>query len=173
MIRIEGTRFGCVEVAKEDVITFAHGLIGFPAEHEFVLLERSGSRSVAYLQSLTTPLLAFPVADGAMFGDEYPDPPASKLAANSGIPCEDPAVLVIVAASAEPRLEANLLAPIVIDVETRRGAQCVLDPRKFSAAASLADPIAEAQARVAAINERLKQARSAPEGDEELTAAIG
>lgn len=177
MIRIDGTRFGDIEVEKESVIRFPHGLIGFPDEMEFVLLERGDGRSVAYLQSLTTPRLAFPVTDGEVFGDNYPDPSATKLAALAGIPCEDPAVLVIVAANQEKRLEANLLAPIIIDVDTRRGCQCVLDPRKFSAATSLADPIAEAKARVAAIKDKLKQARSTtevtPDLAKGLAAAVG
>ena len=36
MIRIEGTRFGVVEVGDDAVIEFPNGLVGFPAETRFV-----------------------------------------------------------------------------------------------------------------------------------------
>ena len=45
MIRIEGTRFGLVEVEEEAVIALPNGLVGFPAEDKFVLLERGEGRA--------------------------------------------------------------------------------------------------------------------------------
>jgi flagellar assembly factor FliW len=159
MIRIEGTRFGVVEVPEDTVITFPNGMVGFPKETRFVLLERGEGKLVGYLQSLATPSLAFPVTDGAYFPD-YPTPSTIELAQAAGIDTEDLALLVIVAAHPETKaLVANLLAPLVIDVVSRVGAQCVLDSRKYSAAHSLADPIAVVKARMEAVKRKQAEKR--------------
>ncbi len=161
MIRIEGTRFGTIEVPDETLIEFANGLVGFPNETAFVLLERGEGRQVGYLQSVNTPKIAFPVTDGSVFPN-YPLPDARKLARNSGLDDQDVVVLVIVAANVKTKaLEANQLAPLIVDATSRRGVQCVLDSRKFSACASLADPVAVAKARIDAI--RRKKPKATPE----------
>jgi flagellar assembly factor FliW len=133
-MRIEGTRFGCIEVDEAKLIEIPSGLIGFPNDTRFALHEHERSRYIAWLQSVTNPNLAFPVMDGNAFGPDYPHPTADELASSAGIDSADLAVLVVVVPRAEaPRLVANLLAPIIIDVPNRRGVQVVLDPRKFSA----------------------------------------
>lgn len=158
MIRIEGTKFGTIEVDESTLIHFPNGLVGFPAETQFVLLERAGGKLVGYLQSVKTPELAFPVMDGTGF-ENYPEPSAAVLAASVGLDAADLALLVIVAANPQTKLlQANLLAPILVDVPTRTGAQCVLDPRKFSASHSLADPMAVVKARMEAAKQRQAEA---------------
>lgn len=133
-MRIEGTRFGCIEVEDSKLIEIPAGLIGFPNDTRFALHEHARSRYIAWLQSVTNPDLAFPVMDGNAFGPDYPQPKPEELARAAGIESEDLAVLVVVVPRAEnPRLVANLLAPIIIDVPNRTGAQVVLDPRKYSA----------------------------------------
>lgn len=172
MMRIEGTRFGAIEVAAESVIRFPNGLVGFPGETEFVLLERTGGKLVGYLQSVRTPSLAFPVMDGAGF-DGYPDPPVATLAASVGLETADLALLVIVAANPQTKLlQANLLAPLLVDVVTRHGAQCVLDPRRFSATHVLADPMTIVKARVEAAKRRAAEAE-ADEADDPAPEAVG
>lgn len=167
MIRIDGTRFGLIEVEEQAVIEFPNGLVGFPEEDRFVLLERGEGRLVGYLQSVKTAGLAFPVTDGGMFAD-YPEPSVEDLARNVDLGVEELAVLVIVAAKpGSQRLDANLLAPIIVDVNKRTGAQVVLDPRKFSAATSLADPVAEAKARMKALQEQSET------GEEQAIEAAG
>lgn len=137
-MKIEGTRFGTVDVDDQAVIQLPSGLIGFAAETRFALL-RFGTTRLAYLQSLTTPNLALSVVDAAVFGDAYPQPRAAELAVNAGLgQSEDLAVLVPVAVRGlENRLFANLLAPIVVDAASRRAAQVVLDPERYSTSVPL------------------------------------
>lgn len=165
MIIIEGTRFGTIEVDESTVLRFENGLVGFPEQTEFVLLERTGGKLVAFLQSVTTPSLAFPIMDAAELGDTYPEPSVDVLAKGAGLEGNTFGLLVIVAVNQQTRtLEANMLAPIIAEMETRRCAQVVLDARKYSAAHSLApqkrDPVAEAKARIAAIRAQ-REARRA------------
>lgn len=136
-MRLEGTRFGEIELEDSKAIVFPRGLIGFPEARRYVLLERGSRGPVAWLQSLDTPELAFPVIDGVTIGGSYPEPAPAKLAHEAGISESQLAILVVVAAEKGKGLVANLLAPLVVDLESRSGAQVVLDPRKYSAAAPL------------------------------------
>jgi flagellar assembly factor FliW len=136
-MRVSGTRFGEIEVEEGKAIVFPRGLIGFPEARRYVLLEPSAPGRVAWLQSLDTPELAFPVVDGRVVGGSYPNPTPEKLAHDAGIGESELAVLVVVAAQKGKGLVANLLAPLVVDLESRSGAQVVLDHRQYSAAAPL------------------------------------
>jgi flagellar assembly factor FliW len=138
MMNVTGTRFGEIELDDGKAIVFPRGLIGFPNALRYVLLEPRGTGQVAWLQSLDTPELAFPVIDGAAIGASYPDPAPAKLAHEAGIGGAEIAVLVIVAAQQGKGLVANLLAPLVIDLESRSGVQVVLDPNRYSAAVPVA-----------------------------------
>ncbi len=137
MLTLDGTRFGRVVVSNEAVIRFPGGLVGFAADDAFVLLERGEARRVAYLQSVRSPGTCFPVVDGALFGRGYPSPPAPAVAAKAGLDPSALAILVIVAVREGRQLVANLLAPLVIDVPGRIGAQVVLDADSFSVAQPL------------------------------------
>ena len=139
MIRLAKTRFGDIEVDDARAVTFPRGLIGFPDARRYVLIEPRGRARVAWLQSLDEPELAFPVVDGATLGEAYPQPSPRDLARGAGLGANDLALLVIVAAVGENKsLVANLLAPLVVDLESKTGAQVVLDHRLFSASAPLA-----------------------------------
>lgn len=138
MIRTFKTRFGPMEIDDSMAIHFPAGMIGFPQETLFVLLQGREGRSVSYLQSLRTPQLAFPVIDGGTVGPGYPEPNPIELALSVGIETVEPAVLVVVCAQGSPpRLYANLLAPIIVDAGERRAAQVVLDPARYSASVAI------------------------------------
>jgi flagellar assembly factor FliW len=136
-MRVAGTRFGEIELDEAKTIVFSRGLIGFPEAIRYVLLEPRGPGHVAWLQSLDVPELAFPVVNGAAIAGSYPDPAPAKLAHDAGIAASDLAVLVIVASTKGKGLVANLLAPLVVDLESRSAAQVVLDPTRYAAAVPL------------------------------------
>jgi flagellar assembly factor FliW len=132
-MELAGTRFGDIELDDTKAIVFPRGLVGFPDARRYVLLDPQGAGQVAWLQSLDTPELAFPVVDGTSIDGTYPDPSPAKLAHEAGLGAGDVALLIVVAVKKGQGLVANLLAPLVIDLEARSGAQVVLDPRRYSA----------------------------------------
>ncbi len=154
MIKLLATRFGEIEVDEGKEIRFAQGLFGFPEAHRYVLLYPGGTGRVAWLQSLELEALAFPVVEGSALGPDYPQPGGKQLAQDAGLTSADPTVLVIVAAQKGGGLIANMLAPLVVDPTTRQGAQLVLDPQRYSAAA----PLRQAQAQAGAPGAALPQA---------------
>jgi len=136
-MRVSGTRFGEIELDDAKTIVFAAGLVGFPEAKRYVLLDSAEAGQIAWLQSLDIPALAFPVVDGAAIDSSYPQPSATQLAHEAGFADSELAVLVIVAAPRGKGLFANLLAPLVVGLTSRSGAQVVLDPRKYAAAVPL------------------------------------
>lgn len=133
-MRIETTRFGVVEAAEEEVINFRNGLIGFPAEKQYVLIPHGSSTVIAWLQSITTPELAFPVASAHAFVADYPDVPLEPVAkrADIGDSLDDLALLAVLSAQRSQPATVNLLAPLVVNSRTREGAQVFLEGSRFS-----------------------------------------
>ena len=138
---VDGTRFGQIELEDERIITFPTGLIGFASQRRFVLLERVRDGKFAWLQCLDTPSLAFPVVDASLLDVGHPQHILEEAARGAGLPTSDLAVLIIVAMrSGENHVMANMLAPLLIDIGSRVGAQVVLDPRAYASQAPMPVP---------------------------------
>ena len=133
-MRIETMRFGLVEAAEDEVITFRNGLIGFPGEKQYVLIPHGSSTVIGWLQSITTPNLAFPVASAHGFVEDYPDVPLEPVArrADLGDSLDDLALLAVLSAPRNQPATVNLLAPLVVNSRTREGAQVFLEGSRFS-----------------------------------------
>jgi len=133
-MQINSQRFGVVDLDDDAVLKFPEGIIGFPREQLFALIPHQGSSYLAWLQSVTQPELAFPVVSAHYFSDTYPDIPVSPAAHAAGIQGaeDDFAVLVVLCAPIGQPATVNLLAPIVVNSETRTGAQVILDGSRFS-----------------------------------------
>ena len=84
-MHIATTRFGSVEVPEENLIHFKSGIIGFPRETRFALIPHGQSTLIAWLQSVQTPGLAFPVVSAHGLVLDYPDVPLEAVAEKAGI----------------------------------------------------------------------------------------
>jgi flagellar assembly factor FliW len=128
-MRLQGTRFGTVDFTAEDIVSFDQGLIGFPSFVHFVLVCPKPGSQFRWLQSLEDPALAFLLMDPATvfpnYGPELPDADAQALQLTEKTPR-----LVYVTVSiprGKPQdMTVNLLAPIVLNAESRTGKQVIL-----------------------------------------------
>ena len=144
-MQITGTRFGQIEIDDARVITLSTGIIGFPQEGQFVLLAPTPGSPISWLQSISTPSLAFPVIEGSSVVPGYTASDIEECARQAAIKPADLSLLVIVRVSRdEPRMVANLVAPIAVDRKARKGTQVVLDWAKFSAATPIQPPVVTA-----------------------------
>lgn len=140
---VRSQRFGAHDVPEDCVLTLPDGLVGLPHAREFWLAEPSGGPSpFRYLLSIDVPDLGFLVCDPTEVWPDYVrDLPRPGTMG-------DVLVLVLVTVRDQPReLTANLLAPLVIDVETRVGQQLVLDGLRYSTRHPLTTPAPDATAR--------------------------
>ncbi len=133
---------GPVEYTSEDVIDFPEGLPGFDSERHFLLIIRPEVAPVYFLQSLDSPSLLFvtvpvaaidPAYELKVLPDYYP-----ILGWGESMP--DPAnlhVLAILCLPEQGPTTGNLLGPVVIDLERRRGVQAIRDDARYGAATRL------------------------------------
>jgi flagellar assembly factor FliW len=133
-MNIQSERFGTVEIDEQELLNFSAGVIGFPAEQRFALVPHHGSGYIAWLQSVSTPALAFPVVSAHAFGETYPDVSVLGAAREAGLegPEDTLAVMVVLCALSGQPATVNLLAPIVVNAATRRGAQVILEGTRFT-----------------------------------------
>jgi flagellar assembly factor FliW len=146
-MNIESQRFGTLDINEDELLTFPHGVIGFPTEQRFALVPHHGSGYIAWLQSASTPGLAFPVVSAHAFGERYPDVPVEAAAREVGVEGDEDtlAVMVVLCALANQPATVNLLAPIVVNAATRKGAQVILEGTRYSTREFFALPEAAAK----------------------------
>lgn len=134
VMNIATERFGALEIGEDQILDFPEGIIGFPNERKFVLLPHNSSGFLAWLQSAESPAIALPVVSAHVFGNKYPDVAIEPSAAALGLgtnPDELAIVVVLSAPQAQPAT-VNLLAPIIVNVATHKGAQLILEGSRFS-----------------------------------------
>lgn len=130
-MRIESTRFGEFDVDESRTITFQGGLLGFPNSLTYAVVEIEDSPYL-WLQSADEPDVAFLAVTPFVFFPDYElelsddDERALEVADASQV--EVLTVLTVHRSGTEAdQITANLLGPIVLNVETRRALQLVLD----------------------------------------------
>lgn len=127
-MKIDSPRFGTLEIAPEKIIEFPNGLLGFEDARRFSLFHPEGARVSYYiLQSIDDPLLAFNIADPALFGFDYEISLSDAEAASVDLTDSDDAVVMVILAKGEtqPDLRANFTAPLVLNLRSRKALQHV------------------------------------------------
>lgn len=130
------TRFGEIDFPDEVIMEFPEGVLGFPAERRYILLEHDSEGSpFKWLQSLDNPHLAFIVMDPLQVDPDYrfeiDIDTARMIGSENAAEC---AVMSIVNVPhhAPMKMTANLKAPLVVNVETRVGRQVVLSSNAYA-----------------------------------------
>lgn len=129
------TRFGPLDFKQDDVVTFAEGLIGFYFLRRFLLLAHNPESPFRWLQSVDEPSLAFLVVEPSNYVQDYIFDVADEVASDLRISDTQPP-LVLVTASIPPgkpkEMTVNLVAPLVVNVEARRGRQVILESDAYT-----------------------------------------
>lgn len=132
MRKVNTRVFGEIEVAEEKVIHFPEGIIGFPDCKDFTLIydeESNGKRSISWLQSLDEPVFAMPVMDPLLVKADYNPSVEDELLAPLGeLTHENTFILVTVTVPQQiENLSVNLQAPIIVNVDTRKACQLIVE----------------------------------------------
>lgn len=128
-MKLATARFGEVEIADDQLVTFPEGMPGFRFRR-FALLPDASEPGVEWLQSLEEPGVALVVADPSLFIPDYtatPRLPEIRAIVPEGEQVPALACRVIVRRGAGPdELILNLFAPIFINLERRVAMQVPL-----------------------------------------------
>jgi flagellar assembly factor FliW len=121
-----------MEYDEESVLRLPRGLFGFESETRFLPIEQQALRPIVFLQSLNKPELCFISLPVFVVDESYElslDP--EELAA-MGLPADrqpsigsDVLCLALISMPEDGRSTANLLAPVVVNLQTREGAQVI------------------------------------------------
>ena len=140
MPSISTKQFGIVQFVEEDVFDFPNGLPGFEAEHRFLCIERPALRPVVFLQSIVQTNLCFITLPARSVDPGYELEVAAEERTILGFATTETSVwnqslacLAIVCLPSDGVPTANLLGPVVLSRETRKGVQAVRDDRRYSA----------------------------------------
>jgi len=139
---IHTSRFGQVQIAEEDLITFPDGILGFIELKKFVVLDDPNDEIFAWLQSCQEPSIAFPVLEPELFVDTYKVGLAksdmeylglSPAAADLAKEMAQLSYFSIVTIPEDPtKMTANLKAPVLINRKTHIARQCVLQENNWA-----------------------------------------
>jgi flagellar assembly factor FliW len=122
---ITTSRFGALEVLPSDILTFDNGLIGLRHCRRWVVLADAQNEALGWLQSIDEPEAALGVVSPRRFVADYQLRVSRQdLAPLQLATARDAQVVVIVSRHPEG-LALNLRAPLVINVEGRRGRQVI------------------------------------------------
>jgi flagellar assembly factor FliW len=132
-MKIESPVLGAIEVSEDKVIEFPAGLPGFEQCHKFVLVhEEGGEGQVFQLQSADDPAVAFSLTGPERLGITYEFPLTDEEVASLKLAKPEDAVVAVIVrkdseAPANAGLRANFMAPLVINVNARRGLQKIIE----------------------------------------------
>ena len=128
-------RFGEIEVDENEIVHFADGIPAFEDEHEFLIIPYDEESPYVFLQSLTTPELAFLMTMPFVFFPEYEfeldDANQEKL----GLTRQEDMLVYMLLTIPDGQVElmtANLMAPIVMNQVTMQARQIVLDKSRYT-----------------------------------------
>ncbi|MBL0350100.1 MAG: flagellar assembly protein FliW [Elusimicrobia bacterium] len=123
------TRFGVLRPDAASVLTLVGGLVGFPGQRRFLLLDHAGRGDFGWLQSADDGSLAFPVTDPRRHLPDcrYVFGPADLAGLRLGSRAL-PDVLVTVSVTPDGGVRLNLSGPLVFNFRRRLGRQLVQSP---------------------------------------------
>ena len=129
--------FGEVTIDDEKMIHFPNGIVGFPELTDFALIhdaEKGNQGGIRWLQSGQEPNFAMPVVDPLVIRTDYNPSVDDELLKVIG-DGDNLLVLVTITVPTDlKKMSINLKAPLVVNVDTRKAVQVVLEddfPVKF------------------------------------------
>lgn len=129
---LETSRFGRIEVDQDRLIHFPKGILGFPEQTRYALIQ-TGPDSVFYwLQAADRPELAFVVCDPQLFVPDYQAPIKAEEAESLGLEDLAKAQVLVIVNKVDGVLTGNLQGPLVVNCTSRMGRQLVLSEKRFA-----------------------------------------
>ena len=127
--------FGEVNLPEEKIITFDRGLIGLPEFKQYTILydcEKEDS-NISWFQSVEEPTLALPIIKPWLVKEDYNPIVEDELLNHIGELTEENLVILLTMTVPEDitQMSVNLKAPIVINADTRKGAQIIVENQDY------------------------------------------
>jgi flagellar assembly factor FliW len=122
-------RFGELTYDERDVIDLPEGLIGLPQFQRWLLLEMDRNVPMQWLQSLDHGDFGLPITAPGFFSQSYEVIAPAEVRGALGAP-EDEELATLIITTIQPggaSITGNLLAPLLVSAQSRRGVQVILE----------------------------------------------
>ncbi|MCH7993822.1 MAG: flagellar assembly protein FliW [Planctomycetes bacterium] len=129
---IETSRFGQLEVDDARLITFDEGILGFPDQKRYALVQTGEGSGFYWLQAVCTPELAFVVCDPRLFVADYQAPVKIEELQSIQLADASKGQVFVIVNKVKDLLTGNFQGPLVVNVENRHGKQLVLSDKRYS-----------------------------------------
>ena len=131
-MKIQTSRFGELEVNEERLLHFGKGILGFPEQTRYALIQTGRDSGFYWLQAVDRAELAFVVCDPRLFVADYRVGVKAEELAQMGLEDVESAQVFVIVNKVGRTLTGNLQGPLVINVQTRQGRQLVLSDRRYT-----------------------------------------
>jgi len=129
---IETSRFGPLEVDEERLIRFPKGILGFPNQQDYALIQTAENSVFYWLQAVDRPDLAFVICDPRVFVPDFVVPVKLEELTQIGLSDPSSAQVFTIVNKVDSMLTGNLQGPLIVNVDTREAKQLVLSDRRYS-----------------------------------------
>lgn len=127
--------FGEIELPDEKILTMDRGLIGLTEYKRFTILYDCDKEesNICWLQSVEEPTLALPVVKPWLVKEDYNPIVEDELLNHIGELTEENLVILLTMTvpSDIKEMSVNLKAPIIINADTRRGVQIIVENQDY------------------------------------------
>lgn len=134
MRKVDTVRFGKIEVDEAKILKFKEGIPAFEDEHEFILIPYEEESPILFMQSLSSPDLAFLVTSPFIFFPDYffeiDDDITEDLDIKSQEDLQIYSILTVPNGEVK-KMTANLMAPVVVNGRNMQAKQVVLDKSPY------------------------------------------
>ncbi len=141
-MKTETKYFSQIEYDADDVISFiGEGLFGFEDEREFLLIPFEGNGALSCLQSVKTPGLAFVAVEPLSLDPDYDPVLQPEELKAMGVKERGELAYYSLCAVKNPVANStvNLRCPIVINGETRKAMQIIMEDGRYGMRHLLSD----------------------------------
>jgi len=132
MLLIDTSRFGQLEVNRDRLIVFEEGILGFPSQHEYALIQTGEGSGFYWLQSVDARELAFVVCDPRLFVTDYQVSLKVEDLERIGINDPQEGQVFVIVNKVGDLLTGNFQGPLVVNVASRKARQLVLSDKRYA-----------------------------------------
>lgn len=128
--------FGDIDLEEDKIITFEQGIMGFEGFKRYTILfdiEGESKPSISWLQCLDEQSLALPVINPFLIKDDYNPVVEDELLKPIGEINEQNLIILLslTVPSDMTKLSVNLKAPFIINSDTRKGCQIIVENQEY------------------------------------------
>ena len=135
MRKVYTSRFGEIEVEEQKIVHFKNGIPAFEDEHEFIILPYDEESPYYFMQSVNSPDLAFLLTIPFLFFPDYTFEIDEATVEELGIKNPESVFyysMITIPNGSIRYMTANLVAPVVLNGETMKAKQIVLEKSNYT-----------------------------------------